>query len=288
MNTCVFTCVFPSVEPYLDDFLLSLSKQTMQEFRLVVVNDGYFNLRSVLKRYAFKKVTIIEGGSSPSLNRKKGIEECLAQNAEVIIFADSDDTFSENRFELSCNVIESGNIDVVVNDINICDSDQNIILGNYFSHRFYNRMDLEFDNIKLGNFFGLSNTAVRSTILKKFKIPTLDPFDWTFFSNLLLLNSRAVFLSEITTHYRQHDSNFVGMGGGFSIEKLMRALDVKVQHYKALTYLSDDIATLARDFYELRKFLDTSQKIETYYSECIIHQYKFPLWWEEAVLLGDI
>ena len=73
------------------------------------------------------------------MNRIYGIKKCKELYADIIIFADSDDTFSTNRISETINYFNDPKLlDILINDICICDSDINMIKDSYISERIEN------------------------------------------------------------------------------------------------------------------------------------------------------
>ncbi len=128
---------------------------------------------------------------------------------EKLIFGDSDDYFSENRVEASIELLSDH--EIVVNDVSLF-NDTGIYEEKYMSHRLRDKTKVRLDFIKDKNIFGLSNTALRTSILNKVHFDKdLVAVDWYFYTNLLKQKYNAIFTNGAITYYRQHNDNTVGL-----------------------------------------------------------------------------
>jgi len=275
-----FTVVYPGVERYLNDFLSSLSHQSEKNFNLYIFNDGLSTLEVYLKPYrAYLDYTIVNVRASPVKIREQGINFLIDRGYEYIIFGDSDDYFSPDRVELNIELL--GRYDVVVNELSLTNQDGQLVEHNYLSKRLKNGQSVECSYIREKNLFGLSNTAIRTSNLGKVSFPDyVIAVDWLLFSLLLNLGREAIFTSKATTHYRQHVSNTVGMRK-FSKQGLLRGVQVKSKHYKALAEVDDQYLILSDKFEQLDIEINIAPKaLDLLYLQIIEKDIKNPLWWE--------
>ena len=196
-------------ERFLIDFFDSLSRQTYDKFDVVVVNDGYDNFNDIKKKY--QKLSIVELPYSKTVakNREYGINYCIDEKYDVIVFGDSDDYFSDNRVEKSIEFLS--NHDIVVNDLTLFDN-TGIVEHKYISNRVNNKSIIHFNFIKDKNIFGMSNTAINLNILDKVAFDkSLVAVDWFMFKNLLKLDYKAIFTNETISYYRQYSGNTIGL-----------------------------------------------------------------------------
>jgi len=262
MKTAFLTTVFPMNESFLDDFFESLQKQTYEIFDVIVVNDGYENLERLKRTYS-QTLNIIElpYSNTPAKNREYGINYCIDNNYDILIFGDSDDYFQSNRIEESIGLLKDN--DIVVNDLSLFD-ENGIYEETYISNRIKNNSIIDFDFIRNKNIFGLSNTAILLTDIMKIEIPDdLIAVDWYIFSLFLLNNKKAIFTNDTISFYRQHQENTVGLKS-LDLESLKRGMDVKKRHYKKLNLIKN-IFDREIDSIEL-KIKDKN--------------ISYPLWWE--------
>lgn len=258
------TTVFPKNKKFLSDFFSSLANQSYKKFDLIVVNDGVNNLKDY-KNY-FTKLNIIELNSaySPIKNRELGINYCIENDYDILIFGDSDDYFDINRVEKSIKILKDN--DIVVNDLSLFD-ESGIYQKMYLSNRIKNCQKIDFEFIKNKNIFGLSNTAIRLRDLKKIKFPKdLIALDWYIFSKFLMNGKKAIFTNKTISYYRQHEENIIGLKQ-FDKLSFKKALNVKIKHYKALSKLNMCFDLELNKLYR-QKY--TKKKIN------------YPLWWEQV------
>lgn len=252
-------------EKFLHDYFNSLKNQTYKKFDVVVVNDGYENFDKIKNEYR-DYLTIIElkHSSTPAKNREFGINFCIDNNYDVLIFGDSDDYFSYNRIEKSIELLVDN--DIVVNDLSLFD-DNNIYEKNYMSHRIKNNSIINIDFIKDKNIFGLSNTAILLKDLDKIIIPdNLIAVDWYIFTLFLLKNKKAIFTNETISFYRQYESNIVGLKK-LNLESLKKGLEIKQRHYETLSKITN-------------VFIEQLNKTSKRKLEIKENKINYPFWWE--------
>ena len=155
----------------------------------------------------------IKYSNTPSKNRQHGINYCIDNNYEILIFGDSDDYFDKNRIDKSIELLKE--FDIVVNDLSLFD-ENGIYESEYLSHRLDNLDVVDLAFIKDKNIFGLSNTAIRlENISQVLFDDEIIAVDWYFFKVLLKQGLKAVFTNEIVTYYRQYDNNIIGLRDEF-------------------------------------------------------------------------
>ncbi|MDA9319338.1 glycosyltransferase [Candidatus Thioglobus sp.] len=209
MNVAFLTTIFPIKEEYLSDFFDSLLRQTYKDFDIVVVNDGYENFKKITNSYSELNIIELEFSDTPAKNREYGINYCLDNDYELLIFGDIDDYFSSDRVKESIDHLKS--FDIVVNDLSLFNAN-GIYEKQYISHRLEHGSIINFDYIKDKNIFGLSNTAIRLSIMGKVNIDkNVIAVDWFIYKGLLKMGYSAVFINTAETFYRQYDSNIVGL-----------------------------------------------------------------------------
>jgi glycosyltransferase involved in cell wall biosynthesis len=251
-------------EQYLYDFFDSIKNQTYKSFDVIVVNDAYEKFEE-LKSIYNQDLNIIElqYSNTPAKNRELGINYCIDEKYDVLIFGDSDDYFETNRVEKSLEFLKE--FDIVVNDLSLFD-ENGIYEEKYLSHRLDNLEIVDFEFIKEKNIFGLSNTAIKLKDISKVTIlDDLIAVDWYIFSNFLLKNKKAIFTNETVSYYRQHQQNTVGLKK-IDKESFEKGVEVKCKHYKALNSFDKQFdAELTR-----LNALEFSENKEV----------NNPLWWE--------
>jgi len=210
MKTVAFlTTIFPMKEQFLNDFFDSLSRQTYDKFDVIVVNDGYDNFYDVKMKYQNLSIIELPYSDTPAKNREYGINYCIDNKFDILIFGDSDDYFSNNRITKSVKLLSDH--EIVVNDLTTFDK-TGIIQHKYISTRVKNNSIINYSFIKDKNIFGMSNTAINLNILDKVKFDdSLVAVDWLMFKDLLKLGHKAIFTNEIISYYRQYSDNTIGL-----------------------------------------------------------------------------
>lgn len=264
MKTAFLSTIFPMNEQYLLDFFDSLQEQTYKDFDIVVVNDRYENFEKIKTMYN-STLSIIElkYSNTPAKNREYGINYCIDEGYDILIFGDSDDYFENNRVEKSLELLKE--CDIVVNDLSLF-NESGVYEEKYLSHRLDNLEVIDFEFIKDKNIFGLSNTAIKLKGMGKTVIPDdLIAVDWYLFSILLRDGKRAICTNETVSYYRQHEENIVGFKK-FDEASFKKGVEVKMKHYKALNKKNDEVSL------ELKRLANIS-----FNNIKIIDN---PLWWE--------
>ena len=107
-----------NAENYIEKCILSLTKQTLKEIEIIVVNDGSIdNTSSILSAIANKdsRIKIInQENKKQGAARNRGLE--IAQG-EYIIFVDSDDEIELNYCEELYNTAQKYNADIVTTNM---------------------------------------------------------------------------------------------------------------------------------------------------------------------------
>jgi len=210
MNKVAFlTTVFPENEKFLKPFFNSLSTQTYKNFDLVIVNDDFKNLDLYKGLYSNLNIIDINSSNTPAKNREVGINYCIDQNYDVLVFGDSDDYFKENRIEKSLELLKKS--DVIINDLSLFD-ENGVYEENYLSNRLKNLDIIDFEFIKDKNIFGMTNTAIKLNGIEKVSFDKeIIAVDWYFFKSLLRKDCKAIFTNETESFYRQHKNNTAGL-----------------------------------------------------------------------------
>jgi len=287
MDTAIFSVSYPGVEPYIFDFLNSLSRQTDKDFILFLINDGYHDIGQFLERIDFP-VKMREQTGQPAALRKAGIQWIIAEGLEVVIFADADDYFADNRVEISKKML--GEYDVICNEI--------LLVGKKYPQpipmleKYFNEgMEIRSKHIVNGNCMGLSNSSIRVDKISPLmtEIPNdAIAFDWTFFALCIQAGARVAFTKNTETYYRQHDDN-IASPRTFSEEQILRGVKVKRDHYNLLSKFFDEYVELANGFESLYSRLQSNDLLKDKYCNAVrMNTANALMWWEQIVIPKEI
>lgn len=283
----VLGVVFPKIERFIDDYLSSLEKQTVKDFDLIIINDGFNNFIRFKTQYDLN-IKDVKYTGTPAEIREFAINYLKKEKYDYVIFTDCDDFFSSNRVEKSLELLKS--YDIVVNDLTTISECGEVIKSCYISNRFDNLSEIELDYIIDKNIFGLSNTAVK---LRSFPEEIrferdLVAIDWYFYSKLLAGGCKAVFTGEAVTFYRIHNENTVGLGGLPGRSQIEKGIKIKLSHYKALSNKDTRMRDLFIKYSELCSAMSAPHFKEKYCQMIEKNSIFYPLWWEQIKLPEDL
>lgn len=266
------TTIFPINNRYVDDFMISLVSQSESDFQLVLLNDNYSHIDRLSAIYP--EINIVEiksnSGNSIAKNRESLINHLLIEDYDYVIFGDVDDYFSSNRVAKSIEYLAK--FDIVVNDYTSFD-DSGIKERKYITNRISNKSKIDIFDILDKNIFGMSNTAINLNSIDLESITFDDDLiavDWFFYSYLLSLGLNAIFVNDMETYYRQHESNIIGSNNE-SKKYILKCNKIKEFHYSEMKKVSNKYTKILNDFNENTKSIESCDIL-------------YPLWWEASNL----
>lgn len=268
-KTAFLTTIFPLAKTYIDDFMLSLVRQTNQCFDLILLNDGYGDTSKLQRTYPELNIIELKSEANIAKNRASLINFARLNRYDYAIFGDIDDYFAPDRVGVLEGLLKQK--DIIVNDFTTFDSN-GVIEPLYLSNRFRNGASVSECDVFEKNIFGFTNTAIN---LKKIMdidfvfSAELIAVDWYFFSYLLSLGLTAEFTNNTQTYYRQHYENTIGINGSQESE-FKKILTVKKLHYREMRKVSKEYDT----FYQKVSRLEKLNLINL--NNSVSH----PLWWE--------
>lgn len=275
MKNLVVTYLYPNALKYLDGFLKTLNTQTTDDF------DILFFLDIVDKRDCWGddriKAIFIEG-KTPIEIRFNSLKYLKNIEYENIIFCDFDDTMTNNRIQVLSNLLEK--YEVVCNDLNIMQSDDEIIEYKIWGKRLGDNFEFNSEFISNKNIIGLGNTAIKSYLLKQSiknsKLPLAA--DWFIFQQIINQSTKLFFTSECQTNYRQHNNNIAGIKKA-NFNRVKKIIDVKIKHYAALEEIG------------IFNYKPQKEKTELILNSLEKYEYNKPsfreFWWEETEYLNE-
>lgn len=270
----IFSVYYPGAEQFELDFFSSVENQTNKDFTLLIVNDTDYEL-NLYDKYNSLSIIEIKGCSNIAKNRAIGINYAISHNYKFIMLCDIDDTFSPMRVEETYKYIKE--YDIIVNDLNIVDSNNNILVNSYFSNQINEFTVLDKKFIKEKNIFGFSNTTINTSKLKEIHFPKdLKIVDWYYFTILLNQNFTAKFLPISLTNYRQHTRNMLGLKS-YTVDVFKSQLSLKCKHYSYFKDIISGYDQLYSKMLEIKELTDNEIISKIIDNE---RNTPYPLWWE--------
>lgn len=271
------TVVYPKALPYLSDVCKSTKLQTRQDFDILVVNDGC-DCNSIKAALPELNVIIINAAGGFSANRIQGIEYARTHNYEYLLFCDADDTFSPVRYEHTIEEFAHRGADIIVSNLNVVDEQLNILIKDYFSKEIPHPCWIDASFLQDKNIFGMSNTAIRLSALKRpLSIPETPIVDWYLFTSLLHDGLKAWYTEEAFVDYRQYSDNMIGINK-FDVTSVRRLTRLKLNHYKLL---------IENGHREYQKWYDNTEQLQHLSDKEIeniigkeLNVHPQPVWWQ--------
>ena len=134
-----------NTEKYIDKCLTSLANQTLDDYEVIVVNDGSpDNSQEIIDNFTLKYPKIFKsyikknGGLSDA--RNYGISRA---NSEYIAFVDSDDYIEREMLEELYNKAISNDYDMVVCDINYVFEDRTKLVSSLIDNDIIDKADVK-------------------------------------------------------------------------------------------------------------------------------------------------
>lgn len=233
MKTAVVSYIYPAGVKFLQPFLQSLSAQSVQDFELVLFNDGVHNLHQLLQGY-HQPFQIFPVQGSVVAIRYHSFATLAATDFDAFVFQDIDDRMSDNRVEISRNLLQS--YPMVCNDLQLVNQSDAVINRAAWSLRLPDGFAFNHTFITDKNIAGLGSTAIKKELLLqpiRFHETPLAA-DWFLFYQLLYHSgATALFTSACHSIYLQHDNNIAGIKE-VQASRLLHVMDVCKRHYNAL------------------------------------------------------
>jgi len=277
-NPGVFlSVVYPQALPYLKDVRESALAQTRNDFDVIVVNDGCEKER-IREELRGLNVTILEADGGFTANRLQGIKYAKSQGYNYLLFCDSDDSFTANRFQRTVEEFEESHADIIVCNLNIANEKCEPFLTSYFSIEIPEDRWIDADFLKDKNIFGMSNTAIRlDALIEDIQIPETPIVDWLLFTTLILKGLKAKYITDSMVNYRQYSSNMIGINR-FDVVIFKRLAGLKLNHYRLLIEIGYN------QYEQLRQESESLQNLSDDEIQCIVKRelsiHQQPLWWQ--------
>jgi glycosyltransferase involved in cell wall biosynthesis len=269
------TFLYPDILTYLSAFTESIVNQSVQNFELVVFNDGVIDEGDYFRRLNVP-FRIIDVEGDPISIRFQALEFLKEAKSKSVIFQDADDLMSVNRIGECLEYLKE--YDLVINDLDLINERGELLQKSIWSERLDNEFVFNFEFIKSLNIVGFGNTAINAKLLTQ-KIerpfPEIIAADWFIFYQMMeKSNLKGVFINSCKTLYRQHGTNIAGLGT-ITADRVSQAIRIKKAHYMALNHIGYDFYG---ELSQMENLTHDNMNINT--------KTKLPLfWWEETEYL---
>lgn len=286
MKTVIVTVIYPQAMQYCSDFVSSVNQQSDRNFDLLIVNDSVECPEAILEHLQVGWF-LFDATGTPAQLRKFVIHHALEEKYDIIIFADADDVMGKNRVEVVKQYLINNKI--IFNELKLFHDCINKAAP-FLSKRFRDGDIVTLQDLDNSNCMGLSNTSLKTEVIRDILnlIPdNIKVFDWLFFNRALAAGHEAIFTSKTTTYYRQHHNN---MAAPFALtnDSIIKAVELKFDHYYALRALGSWYEKQAIAFGQLIEILREDSFIVQYCEAVRKNSPQYPLWWEPIKLPKEL
>lgn len=272
--------VYPGIEKYIGDYFSSLNEQSINEFDVLIANDGLGEFEVTLEsnNHFYNSINV---NGTVSSNRRNVICRAIEMGYQKIVFTDCDDTFEKTRLEVVNELLDRNA--VVVNDLDLTNEDGMEQESKYFSRRFNEANKINEEMIRAGNIMGLSNTAVCTEALNEIAALLEGDsiaFDWYFWACVFQSGIDALFTSKTSTKYRIYGNNTAGLPQVLNESNIRKGIEVKQQHYKLMGKFNHVYAELHSEFIELSSKWKSKAWRNDYINALKDNFIENHMWWE--------
>lgn len=205
-------------EEYLKEQLDSILSQSYSNFRLLISDDASTdNTVEILKEYQEKDKRIKVFFQTENSGVIKNFEFLLEKvENEYYMFSDQDDIWKKDKIEKSIKKIEETNSSLVYTDLEVVDSNLNVIYKSYWKLKgIYNKIKKynNFESLYLNNFVtGCTIISKKQFINEVLPLPNTSKFVLHDYWIPLILSQehKISYIEEPLIKYRQHKNNKIG------------------------------------------------------------------------------
>lgn len=225
----VYTTVYPGVEGYLADWYGSVSRQTDQDFHLWVGLDAVGVEAAKEAMDGEPDAVWVPGGKgdTPATIRQRALAQ-IVERHDAVVLVDSDDVMHPTRVATARAMLREH--DLVGCALRLIDERGSSM---DMTFRLPPNMAAE-DVFPRSNVFGLSNTAVRTDVLRRcLPIPAaVTLVDWFLSTRAWLFGAKLWFGDRAEMDYRQHRSNMARVLAPFPEQQVIQDTDRVRQHFR--------------------------------------------------------
>jgi hypothetical protein len=225
------TTIYPGAERFLSDWYQSVRGQTDQDFVLWVGLDalGVDIVKEAMDADPEATWVLADAGATPAEVRQRTLALAIAECDEIVL-VDCDDVLHPTRVASARAALQTH--DLVGCALRVVD-EQRRQLEIVFGLPEGADPNLVFPR---HNVYGLSNSAMRSDVLRKcLPIPASCVLvDWFLATRAWLLGARLDFRPEIEMDYRQYDANLAKVVPPFDPPQVLRDTMRVREHFRIL------------------------------------------------------
>ena len=263
-------------EQFLKSQIDSILNQTYTDFRLLISDDHSSDSTvSILKEYAKLDKRIVLFFQEKNLGIMKNFEFLLSKvESDYYMFSDQDDVWNEDKIMLSIEKLENTSSDIVFSDLEVVDTDLNVIYDSYWKLKgFYKKIKKynSFEALYLTNYVtGCTMISKSEYINECLPFPDSKYILYDYWIALILSKSHKIsYIEKPLIKYRQHKHNTIGSKKKSnelkSIDEIRKLfIDVKKDHFSSLIqnedkFFSEDIKSLNHKSLEYFEMLENKK-----------------------------
>jgi len=223
MKIAVLTVIYPKIRKYLNNYFLSLQKQSYKNFELVVVNENFKKPLKIINKNNFPNLKIIKSKKNPELNRISGLKECLMNKFDLVICHDADDTLHKDNIKKIVLFFQKNKRK------NICFS--NVIFRN---KTFFKKGKVGLKDIINENILGYGSMSIKTEIINSFiNSYKYRPkvYDWFFCLSYLCKKNYVNVIKESKINYRNYNGNLLNQSLKLSKRDIISSAKLKLDTY---------------------------------------------------------
>lgn len=208
-----------NAERFLEETLISVSRQTFQNYELICIIDGAEDsTTSIIQKFQKKdsRIKMINNGkhSGAAVARNRGIKEAVGK---YLLFLDGDDIFDEELLRITFNKAEEQNADIVIFEYCHAASEniyqkKTICHSKEYIERFCNRA-ISVNDIKVCDFLNWSSSPCNKLFRREFvechclEFQNLSNNNDTYFVDMAFLMAERIIILDsfkVLVYARDH------------------------------------------------------------------------------------
>jgi hypothetical protein len=227
----LYTTIYPGAERFLSEWYRSVQAQTDQGFSLWVGLDT-LEVDAVRESIGADPDAMwvrSAAGATPAEVRQRALDRAVAE-CDGIVFVDCDDVLYPSRVASARAALQTAHL--VGCSLRVVD-EQRRPLGMTFG---LPRNAEPYAVFPRNNIFGLSNSAIRSDLLRQcLPLPASCVLvDWFLSTRAWLLGARLAFSPQVEMDYRQHGANLARVAPPFDESQVLRDTERVSEHFRML------------------------------------------------------